>query len=108
MKSYLLAQVRLENFSIKKIKDKIPELINKIKYTQNKYIWMKAAMGILTTDLKPKIAMEECYIGNKLVKIYGIAKGSGMIFPNMATTLGFVFTDATISSTVLKQLLNKT
>ena len=96
-----------EPFPLKKIKDKIPELINKIKYTQNKYIWMKAAMGILTTDLKPKIAMEECYIGNKLVKIYGIAKGSGMIFPNMATTLGFVFTDATISSTVLKQLLKQ-
>ena len=96
-----------ELFPLKKIKDKIPELINKIKYTQNKYIWMKAAMGILTTDLKPKIAMEECYIGNKLVKIYGIAKGSGMIFPNMATTLGFVFTDATISSTVLKQLLKQ-
>jgi glutamate N-acetyltransferase/amino-acid N-acetyltransferase len=68
---------------------------------------MKAAMGILTTDLKPKLAMEECYIGKKLVKIYGIAKGSGMIFPNMATTLGFVFTDASISSNVLKKLLKK-
>jgi len=64
-------------------------------------------MGILTTDLKPKLAMEECYIGNKMVKIYGIAKGSGMIFPNMATTLGFIFTDATISSTILKQLLKQ-
>ena len=51
--------------------------------------------------------MEECKIGNKLVKIYGLAKGSGMIFPNMATTLGFVFTDASISSTVLKNLLKK-
>ena len=61
-----------------------------IKYTQNKYIWVKAAMGILTTDLKPKLAMEECYIGNKLIRIYGIAKGSGMIYPNMATTLGFI------------------
>ena len=48
---------------------------------------MKAAMGILTTDLVPKIAMEKCKIGNKVVKIYGIAKGSGMIYPNMATTL---------------------
>ena len=64
-------------------------------------------MGILTTDLKPKLAMEECYIGNKLVKIYGIAKGSGMIFPNMATTLGFIFTDANISSDILKQLLKQ-
>ena len=94
-----------ENFPTKKIQKSIYDLIKKIKYTQNKYIWMKAAMGILTTDLKPKIAMEECYIGNKLVKIYGIAKGSGMIYPNMATTLGFVFTDATIPSAILKQLL---
>ena len=96
-----------ETFPVEKIKTAVPELIQKIKYNQNKYIWIKAAMGILTTDLKPKIAMEECYIGNKLVKIYGVAKGSGMIFPNMATTLGFIFTDATISSTVLKQLLKQ-
>ena len=96
-----------EIFPTEKIKKNIPELVNKIKYTQNKYIWVKAALGILTTDLKPKLAMEECYIGNKLVKIYGIAKGSGMIFPNMATTLGFVFTDATISSSILKQLLKE-
>ncbi len=94
-------------FPLKKIKACIPELIEKIKYTQNKYIWMKAAMGILTTDLVPKVAMEQCKIGNKMIKIYGIAKGSGMIYPNMATTLGFVFTDATISSAILKNLLKK-
>ena len=96
-----------EPFPLKKIKACIPELVKKIKYTQNKYIWMKAAMGILTTDLVPKVAMEECKIGNKTVKIYGIAKGSGMIYPNMATTLGFVFTDASISSVILKNLLKK-
>ena len=96
-----------EIFPTKKIKKSIPDLIKKIRYTQNKYVWMKASMGILTTDLKPKLAMETCYIGNKLVKIYGIAKGSGMIFPNMATTLGFVFTDATISSSILQQLLKQ-
>ncbi len=96
-----------ETFPTQKINASIPNLIEKIKYTQNKYIWMKAAMGILTTDLKPKLAMEECYIGKKQVKIYGLAKGSGMIFPNMATTLGFIFTDATISSGVLKRLLKK-
>ena len=96
-----------EIFPTDKIKKCIPDLVKKIRYKQNKYIWMKASMGILTTDLKPKLAMEECYIGNKRVKIYGIAKGSGMIFPNMATTLGFIFTDATISSTILKQLLKQ-
>ena len=62
-----------ESFPTEKIKKSIPELVKKINYTQNKYIWMKAATGILTTDLKPKLAMEECYIGKKLVKVYGIA-----------------------------------
>jgi glutamate N-acetyltransferase / amino-acid N-acetyltransferase len=96
-----------EIFPEEKIKNKIPELINKIKYTQNKYIWMKAALGIMTTDTKPKMAMEECQIGNTDVKIFGIAKGSGMIQPNMATTLGYVFTDADISNDILKKLLKK-
>ena len=96
-----------EKFPLQKIKDSIPELIEKIKYTQNKYIWMKAALGIMTTDTKAKLAMEECQIAGKKVKIYGIAKGSGMIFPNMATTLGYLFTDADLSSSVLKQLLKK-
>ena len=58
-----------ELFPTKQIQASIPDLIEKVKYNQNKYIWIKAAMGILTTDLKPKLAMEECYIGNKLVKI---------------------------------------
>tara|TARA_Y100000992_G_scaffold300081_1_gene268004 strand:+ start:848 stop:2149 length:1302 start_codon:yes stop_codon:yes gene_type:complete len=96
-----------EEFPTEKIKNKIPELISKIKYTQNKYIWMKAALGIMTTDLKPKLAMEECKIGNTKVKIYGIAKGSGMIQPNMATTLGYIFTDADLSNEILKKLLKK-
>jgi glutamate N-acetyltransferase/amino-acid N-acetyltransferase len=94
-----------EKYPTEKIKKNIPILINKIKYTQNKAIWMKAALGIMTTDLKPKLAMEECNIGNKKVKIYGIAKGSGMIFPNMATTLGYVFTDADLSNNILNELL---
>ena len=52
---------------------------------------MKAALAIMTTDTKPKLAMEECRIGNEKIKIYGIAKGSGMIYPNMATTLAYIF-----------------
>ena len=47
---------------VDKIKN-IPELVEKIKYTQNKYVWTKAALGIMTTDLVPKLAMEECKIG---------------------------------------------
>ena len=96
-----------EKFPTEKIKQHVPELINKIQYTQNKLIWMKAALGIMTTDLKPKLAMEECKIGSTNVKIYGIAKGSGMIFPNMATTLGYIFTDAELSNDILQKLLKK-
>ena len=96
-----------ETFPEEKIKKVIPELVNKIKYTQNKYIWMKAALGIMTTDTEPKMAMEECLIGNTSIKIYGIAKGSGMIQPNMATTLGYIFTDAEIPNDILKKLLKK-
>ena len=96
-----------EVFPTNKIKNALPELIEKIKYAQNKYIWTKAALGIMTTDLVPKMAMEECKIGNTDVKIYGVAKGSGMIYPNMATTLGYVFTDAKISSKILKKILKR-
>ena len=96
-----------ETFPTKKIIESIPDLIKNIKYVQNKYIWMKAALGIITTDLKPKLAMEECKIGNVKVKINGIAKGSGMIFPNMATTLGYIFTDANLTNDILQKLLKK-
>ena len=96
-----------ETFPTEKIKKNIPNLIKKIHYTQNKYIWMKAALGIVTTDLVPKLAMEECYIGNTPIKIYGVAKGSGMIYPNMATTLGYIFTDAELSNSILQKLLKK-
>ncbi len=96
-----------EKFPEEKIKSRITDLINNIKYTQNKYIWMKAALGIMTTDTQPKMAMEECSIGNASIKIYGIAKGSGMIYPNMGTTLGYIFTDADLSNEILKKLLKK-
>jgi len=96
-----------EKFPTEKIKSSLTNLINKIRYTQNKFVWMKAALGIMTTDLSPKIAMEECKIGKTTIKLYGIAKGSGMIFPNMATTLGYIFTDADIPSYILEKLLKK-
>ena len=96
-----------EVFPTEKIKNIIPELINKIKYTQNKYLWLKAALGIMTTDVVPKVAMAECKIGSSDIKIYGVAKGSGMIYPNMGTTLGYIFTDADISNSILKELLQK-
>ena len=94
-------------FPEEKITGKLQELVDKIKYTQNKYVWMKAALGIMTTDTQPKMAMEQCNIGNSEIKIFGVAKGSGMIQPNMATTLAYIFTDADLSNDILKKLLKK-
>ena len=96
-----------EIFPEEKILNKISALVKNIKYTQNKYIWMKAALGIMTTDTQPKMSMENCKIAGSSVKIFGIAKGSGMIQPNMATTLAYIFTDADISNEILKKLLKK-
>ena len=96
-----------EDFPYLKIKGRISELVKKLRIDQNKYVWFKAAGAIMTTDTRPKLAYEECKIGNKTVKISGIAKGSGMIAPNMATMLGFIFTDANIPSVFLKSVLKK-
>ena len=96
-----------EIFPEEKISNKLNELVDKIKYTQNKYIWVKAALGMMTTDTQPKMAMEECLIGNSEIKIFGVAKGSGMIQPNMATTLAYIFTNADIPNDILKKLLKK-
>ena len=96
-----------EKFPCDEILNQVSNLTQKIKYTQNKFIWMKAALAIMTTDTKPKLAMEECKIGGEKIKIYGVAKGSGMIYPNMATTLAYIFTDADLSNEILRKLLKK-
>ncbi|MBE0505379.1 MAG: bifunctional glutamate N-acetyltransferase/amino-acid acetyltransferase ArgJ [Marinospirillum sp.] len=69
--------------------------------------WADAASGIMTTDTKPKGATASCEINGQHVVISGIAKGAGMIKPNMATMLGFIATDATIDSVLLKELLKQ-
>ncbi len=67
--------------------------------------WFDAASAIMTTDTFPKGAGAACGIDGVAVNIAGIAKGSGMIAPNMATMLAFVFTDAALSAPILKTLL---
>jgi glutamate N-acetyltransferase / amino-acid N-acetyltransferase len=96
-----------EEFPYIKIKNRVPDLVKKLKDEQNKFVWFKAASAIMTTDTRPKVAYEECKMGNKVIKISGIAKGSGMIAPNMATMLSFIFTDANIPSVFLKAILKK-
>src|SRR5579863_9779668 len=67
--------------------------------------WADAAQAIMTTDIVAKAASRCVQIGGKTVTVTGIAKGSGMIHPNMATMLGFVATDAAVSQPVLQQLV---
>ena len=67
--------------------------------------WPDAAEAIMTTDTFPKGAAAEAAIGGTPVRIAGFAKGSGMIAPDMATMLGFVFTDADIPAPLLQKLL---
>ncbi len=67
----------------------------------------EAAQAIMTTDLIPKEVAVEVEIQGKSVRIGGIAKGSGMIHPNMATMLSFVTTDAAVSSSCLHEMLKK-
>ncbi|MEX0697109.1 MAG: bifunctional glutamate N-acetyltransferase/amino-acid acetyltransferase ArgJ [Dongiaceae bacterium] len=67
--------------------------------------WLDAARAIMTTDTFPKAASAKARIGKTEVTIAGIAKGAGMIAPDMATMLSFVFTDAPIGARVLQKLL---
>jgi glutamate N-acetyltransferase/amino-acid N-acetyltransferase len=69
--------------------------------------WEKAARGIMTTDTFPKAVTRVAQIGDAQVRITGIAKGSGMIAPDMATMLCFVFTDAKIPADALQTMLKK-
>lgn len=67
--------------------------------------WGQAAEAIMTTDIFPKIAVVQEEIGGKTITLAGIAKGSGMIHPNMATMLCFIVTDALIAAPMLRKML---
>tara|TARA_B100001057_G_scaffold491521_1_gene581952 strand:- start:211 stop:1521 length:1311 start_codon:yes stop_codon:yes gene_type:complete len=96
-----------ETFPHEKINLRIDDLVSKLRDDQNKLIWIKTASAIMTTDTKPKLAYEEFTFNNKIIRIAGLAKGSGMIAPNLATMLSFIFTDADLPSNLLKILLKK-
>lgn len=69
--------------------------------------WANAAEAIMTTDTLPKAVSRQVSIGGKTVTITGIAKGAGMIRPNMATMLGFLATDANIDAALLPALVRE-
>jgi glutamate N-acetyltransferase / amino-acid N-acetyltransferase len=68
--------------------------------------WLEVAQAIGTTDTFEKGAVQRAVIGGRTVTLVGIIKGSGMIAPDMATMLGFIFTDATVEPAFLQQLLD--
>ncbi len=87
--------------------DKITAHLEQLKAGLRADAWFEAAQAIMTTDTFPKGATRIAHIGEHKVRISGIAKGSGMIAPDMATMLAYVFTDATLPHDVLQSLLDQ-
>jgi glutamate N-acetyltransferase/amino-acid N-acetyltransferase len=92
-----------EPLPVKRLATALPDIYENTGATA----WEQAARAIMTTDTFPKMATATAQIDGQLVKINGIAKGSGMIAPDMATMLSFVFTDAAIPGDVLQLLLTQ-
>jgi glutamate N-acetyltransferase/amino-acid N-acetyltransferase len=86
---------------------KIVEKIATLKDDLQNQNWKDAAIAITTTDTFPKGSHRVVKVGETSVNIVGIAKGSGMIAPDMATMLGFIFTDAQIPAQILQKLLTR-
>jgi glutamate N-acetyltransferase/amino-acid N-acetyltransferase len=92
-----------ERLPVSRITDALDQILPCL--TENN--WLEAARGIMTTDTRPKIASRQVEISGKTITITGIAKGAGMIQPNMATMLSYIATDALIGQPTLQAMLDK-
>jgi len=92
-----------EPLPLTKINAALPNLLESLQSDN----WANAAKAIMTTDTKPKSAKLSFVYENRTINLCGIAKGVGMICPNMATMLGFIATDAAIAPPILQQLLKE-
>ena len=95
-----------ETLKVELIEAAIPQMVK--DSTINESSWNKAAQAIMTTDTKIKLINRTCKIAGNNVTLIGFSKGSGMIAPNMATMLGYIFTDANICPATLQILLKET
>ncbi len=95
--------VIMEPLPVEKIIAGLPQAISGLKVDN----WFDAAHAIMTTDIVAKAVSRQVSIGGKMVTITGIAKGSGMIHPNMATMLGYIATDAAIAQPLLQQMVKQ-
>jgi glutamate N-acetyltransferase/amino-acid N-acetyltransferase len=92
-----------EQLPVEKICKVIPEALGNLLENN----WLGCARGIMTTDTRPKAASTQIQLDGHTVTITGIAKGAGMLKPNMATMLAYVFTDARIEAELLQTLLKE-
>ncbi len=88
---------------INKILSRIPSLVDNL----SSHGLLDAVEAIMTTDRFPKVKMKKCSIGNREIRICGVAKGAGMIMPHMATMLCFVMTDAAVERASLQKALSE-
>lgn len=95
-----------ETLKVDLITTAIPQMVT--NFSSDETAWDRASCAIMTTDTKPKLIKKTCEISGKKISLVGFAKGSGMIAPNMATMLSYIFTDADISSAALSILLKET
>ncbi len=95
--------VIMETLPVERIEAGLPAALASLQPSN----WAEAAAGIMTTDTLPKAASRQVQIDGHTVTVTGIAKGAGMIRPNMATMLGFVATDAVIAPALLQPLLTE-
>lgn len=85
----------------KKVRDFLPDAVNRLSIGGIEAL----SHAILTTDVGPKVAQATFMLGGKRGRLVGVAKGAGMIHPNMATMLGFVMTDANVAAPTLQKML---
>lgn len=95
--------VIMESLPVEKIISNLPKALADLKEDN----WYSAAQAILTTDTVPKSISKKIFLSGSTVTITGIAKGSGMIRPNMATMLCYLATDAAISQPLLQKMIHK-
>lgn len=93
--------VIMESLPVEKIVDSLPRALDNLAGDN----WFAASQAIMTTDIIPKAASRQISLGGTVVTITGIAKGSGMIHPNMATMLGYIATDAAVSQQLLEGIV---
>ena len=86
---------------------KFASVMDELLHNARADVWLSAAKAIMTTDTFPKVATASAKLGRATVTINGIAKGAGMIAPDMATMLAFVFTDAPLTAPALHSLVKQ-